>query len=262
MKAISSLDNQIIKDAVWLKKASERKERGLILIDGAREIAAALEADWIIKTLFYCPELARAVNNFFGLTEDKIIEVSKKILEKISYKENPDGFLAVALAKDKELEKVKLSQKPLIVVLEAVEKPGNLGAIIRTAYAAGVDAIIINDSQTDIYNPNVIRASEGYIFKENLVMASREETIEWLKKNKIKTFAAATDGNEEYTKADLNGPMAIILGSEAEGLGQKWLKAADTRIKIPMRAGMDSLNVSVAAAVILFEAKRQRSLER
>jgi TrmH family RNA methyltransferase len=222
----------------------------------------AIEADWEIKTLFYCPELAGAINNFFGLTEDKIIEVPKKILGKISYKEKPDGFLAVALAKDKELEKVKLSQNPLVIILEAVEKPGNLGAIIRTAYAAGVDAIIINDSQTDIYNPNVIRASEGYVFKQNLVKASREETIGWLKKNKIKTFAAATDGSEEYTKTDLTGSTAVVLGSEADGLSQKWLGAADVRIKIPMRAGMDSLNVSVAAAVILFEAKRQRSLER
>ena len=148
----------------------------------------------------------------------------------------------------------------MIIVLENIEKPGNLGAIIRTAYAAGATAIIINDNQTDIYNPNVIRASEGYVFKEKIVSASVKETIKWLKENKIKSYGAATSGKLVYTKVDLREPLAIILGSEADGLSREWLKAANELVKIPMQKGMDSLNVSVSAAILVFEALRQRGL--
>jgi TrmH family RNA methyltransferase len=156
------------------------------------------------------------------------------------------------------LDKIKLSNNPLLVILEAVEKPGNLGAIIRTSYAAGVDAIIINDNQTDIYNPNVIRASEGFIFNKPIVIASVEETADWLRNNKILSYAAATTGKNNYTKEKLSEPAAIILGSEAYGLSDKWLKRADKLIKIPMEKGIDSLNVSVSGAIIIYEALRQR----
>ncbi|MFA5109259.1 MAG: RNA methyltransferase [Patescibacteria group bacterium] len=262
MNTIVSLNNQIIKDLVRLKKAGERKDRGLIIIDGAREIKTAVEAGVEIVALFYCPELVKnpsaPAGNFFNLSEEKIIKVSEAVFDKICYKENPDGFLATAQPQQTFLADIKLKNNPLIVILEAVEKPGNLGAILRTAYAADATAVIINDSQTDIYNPNVIRASEGCVFAKTIVKAETTETISWLKENKIKSFGAATGGLKSYTKADLRGAAAIVFGSESEGLSEQWLRAAEELIKIPMKKGIDSLNVSVSAAVILYEALRQR----
>lgn len=263
MKIITSTNNQIIKEIDLMKKASARKKSGLIFIDGAREIEMAVAAKIEISTLFYCPALITGeiagANSFFGIDNEKIIEVSEAVLNKISYKENPDGFLAIAKPRLINLKELKLEHTPLLVILEAVEKPGNLGAIIRTAYAAGADAIIINDSQTDIYNPNVIRASEGFIFKKPIVMASVSETQAWLKVNKILSYAAATSGKNNYTKEKMDIPLALVLGSEADGLSDKWLKQADKLVKIPMVKGIDSLNVSVSAAILLYEAIRQRA---
>ncbi|MFA5024401.1 MAG: RNA methyltransferase [Patescibacteria group bacterium] len=259
MITISSLSNSKIKDLIRLKKAGERRVRGLILIDGAREIEMAKKAGLEIVELFYCPSLIKkAAGRFFELKSEQIIEVTEPVFSKICYKEKPDGFLAVAKPSMSNLDTLKLSKNPLVVVLEAVEKPGNLGAIIRTAVAVGADALIINDNQTDIYNPNVIRASEGLVFVKPVVIASVEETVEWLKKQKIKSLAAATIGSKNYTEVNFKKAAAIILGSEANGLSQKWLKAANELIKIPMQEGIDSLNVSVSAAVIAYEVLRQR----
>lgn len=260
---ITSLVNKTIKDAAALKKPGRRKKDGLILIDGFREIEMALHAQVEITSLFYCLELTDEKSDILNLVDsEKRIEVSAAVFKKICYKENPDGFLAVARPKNKGLEDLKLSAEALVVVLENVEKPGNLGGIIRTAYAAGVEAIILNSEQTDIYNPNVIRASEGHVFKEDVVSAPVIETIAWLKKNKIKSFGAATIGAKVYTEVDLRGRVAIVLGSEAEGLGKKWLEEADKLIKIPMKEEIDSLNVSVAAGLIIYEALRQRTVKQ
>lgn len=259
MNLINSLNNQKIKDLVKLQKASERKAQQLIIIDGAREIGLAKKSGVELVELFYCPALVKKeVKDFFGLDHEKITEITEAVFKKICYKENPDGYFALVKMKLIGLDKIKLSSNPLLVILEAVEKPGNLGAIIRTAYAAGVDAIIINDSQTDIYNPNVIRASEGFIFNKPIITASVEETADWLRSNKILSYAAATTGKNNYTKEKLSKPAAIILGSEAYGLSDKWLKRADKLIKIPMEKGIDSLNVSVSGAIIIYEALRQR----
>lgn len=256
---ITSLANKTIKDAAALKKSGERKESGLILIDGLREIEMALRAQVEIISLFYCPEVMSAkIEILDKISPNKRVEVSETVLKKICYKENPDGFLAIAQPKDKALADLNIKDEALIVILENVEKPGNLGGIIRTAYAAGASAVIVNNSQTDIYNPNVIRASEGHVFTENIISASVEETIKWLKHNKIKSFGAATIGAKIYTDVDLRGRVAIVLGSEADGLSKQWLEEAGQLIKIPMRAGIDSLNVSVSAAVIIYEALRQR----
>ncbi len=258
---ITSLANKTIKDVTALKKSGERKESGLILIDGLREIEMALRAQIEIVSLFHCPGTSPDKMDVLGkISQDKKIEVSETVLKKICYKENPDGFLAIARPKDKTLADLDVNNGAMIVILENVEKPGNLGGIIRTAYAAGADAVIINNNQTDIYNPNVIRASEGHVFTENIVSAPVAETIKWLKHNKIKSFGAATIGAKIYTDADLSGRIAIVLGSEAEGLSKQWLEEADQLIKIPMRAGIDSLNVSVSAAVIIYEALRQRKV--
>ena len=261
MLTISSLNNPAVKEVICLKKSGERKKTGLFLIDGRREISAALKAGWEIKSLFYSPVLAEGKTppaQKLALNGNKIIEVTEAIFKKMCYKENPDGFLAIAKSRKIGFSDVKIGPKALIVVLEKVEKPGNLGAILRTAYAVGATAIIINDGQTDIYNPNVIRASEGQVFTQPVIAANISETVNWLKFNKIKSFAAATGGSKKYTQVNFSDSVAIVLGSESLGLSQDWLAAADNKIKIPMREGIDSLNVSVAAAVILFEVLRQR----
>ncbi len=259
---ITSLANNIVKEAIDLKKSGVRKKNGLILIDGLREIEMALRGQVEIVSLFYCSRCNEDRAGILNKIEaDKRVEISESVLKKISYKENPDGFVAVAKPKHKSLADIKLSANPLIIILENVEKPGNLGGIIRTAYATGVEAVIINDGQTDMYNPNVIRASEGHVFTENIISASVDETLKWVKAHKIKTFGAATIGAKNYTDMDYSAPTAIVLGSEAQGLGKKWLDKADQLIKIPMKEGIDSLNVSVSAAVIVYEAVRQRKLK-
>ncbi len=259
MNLINSVSNQKIKDLVKLQKAGERRAQGVFIIDGAREIDLARKAGVEILELFYSPELVKKeVKDFFGLETSKITELSKIVFQKVCYKENPDGYLALGSYKKISLEQIKLSQKPLVMVLESVEKPGNLGAIVRTACAVGTDVIILNESQTDIYNPNVIRASEGLIFNQPIVIASVSETVSWLAKNKILSYAAATTGKNNYTKEKFNLPVALVLGSEAKRLSEKWLKEANQLIKIPMKKGIDSLNVSVAAAILLYEALRQR----
>jgi len=259
MNIINSANNQKIKDMVKLQKAGERRACGLFIIDGAREIDMARKSGTEILELFYSPELIKKESpDLFGLERDKIIEVPEMVFRKICYKESPDGYLAVAKVGTMKLKQIKLSKNPLVIVLEAVEKPGNLGAILRTAYAAGAEAIIINSSQTDIYNPNVIRASEGFIFSKPVVIASVEETIVWLAENNILSYAAATTGKNDYTKEKMDMPLAIVLGSEADGLSEKWLKKANKLIKIPMKKGIDSLNVSVSAAILIYEALRQR----
>ncbi len=259
MNIINSVNNQKIKDIVKLKKAGERKLKQIAIIDGAREIELAKKSGNEIIELFYCPELIKKeVKDFFGLSSEKITETSSPVFQKICYKESPDGYFALIKIKNKKLEQLKLSKKPLLVVLESVEKPGNLGAILRSSYAVGADAIIINDNQTDIYNPNVIRASEGFVFVLPVVITTIEETTKWLKDKKITSLAAATTGKNIYSKEKMSGPLAIVLGSEAYGLSDKWLKRADKLIKIPMAKGIDSLNVSVSAAILMYEALRQR----
>lgn len=263
MIKISSLSNNKIKEIEQLKKSGARKERGLIIVDGFREILLAYQAGWEIIELFYCSELIKRGDiNLFNLDDKKIIKVSSTVFNKICYKESPDGFLAVIKGRKFSLADIKLGRQPLIIILENVEKPGNIGAVLRTAYAAGVDALIINDNQTDIYNPNVIRASEGFIFLKTVISASFDETILWLKNTKIKTVAAATGATKNYTKANLRDGVAIVLGSEGSGLSEKWLKSANELIKIKMEKGIDSLNVSVSAAVIVYEALRQREEKR
>lgn len=256
---IDSLQNEKIKNIVKLRESGqEREKQGLFIIEGWREINLALKHGEEIENLIYSPEY---IKQELAIDEEKIIEVAKKVFAKISYRENPDGFLAIAKIKKQSLEDVKLSPNPLVIILEAVEKPGNLGAILRTADAAQVDAIIINNPQTDIYNPNVIRASQGTVFTVPTVLSSLEETMEFCKKNKIKILAATPDTEKEYTEIDYNQGCAIVMGTEDKGLSGEWLKAADERIKIKMRGKIDSLNVSVSAAVILFEALRQRQCE-
>lgn len=254
---IESLTNPKIKDIIKLRDSSrERKKQGLFIIEGRREISLAQKSGIEIETLVYCSDY---IKHELAIDEEKIIEVTKKVFNKISFRENPDGFLAVAKIKNKNLADIKLKANPLIIILEAVEKPGNLGAILRTADAAGINAVIINDQKTDIYNPNVIRASQGMVFTVSTVLSSAKETVEFCRKNEIKILATTPEAEKEYTEADFSGGTAIVLGAEDKGLSKDWLAAAGKKIKIKMRGKIDSLNVSVSAGIILFEALRQRN---
>lgn len=257
MDRIDSLQNEKIKNIVKLRQAGrERKKQGLFLIEGWREINLALKGGVEIENLYYSPDY---IKQELEIDEEKVIEVSKKVFDKITYRENPDGFLALAKFKQKKLSEIKLSAMPLIIILETVEKPGNLGAILRTADAAGADVVIINDSNIDIYNPNVIRASQGTFFTVPTVLSTIEETVEFCRSQRIRMYATAPEAKEEYVKISYNQGCAIIMGAEDKGLSAKWLESADEKIKIKMNGKIDSLNVSVSTAIILFEALRQRT---
>lgn len=257
-EVITSAQNPKIKEIIRLRKPRERRKENLIIIEGRQEIELARQAGLEIVELFYCQDFAGS-KKIAGLSEEIITPVVPAVFEKISYRENPDGFLVLARLKYLELGKIKLSQKPLIIILESLEKPGNLGAILRSADAAGVDAVIVADPKTDIYNPNVIRASLGTVFTNQVAAASTEEARNWLAKNKIKSLAATPEAKKIYTEADYKGAVAIIMGEEHQGLSKDWLEKVDEKIKIPMRGKIDSLNVSASTAIILFEAVRQRT---
>lgn len=256
---ITSLQNTLVKSIVKLRKARFRKQQELVIVDGLREIKVALNYKFEFVELLYCPELSQEK---WPEAPIELTPVSLEVFRKIAYADNPNAWLALVRPKYRNLEDLKLKTNPLVLVLEAVEKPGNLGAMLRTAYAAKVDAVILNSLQTDLYNPNVIKASSGHVFSDQVVLADPQSTLEWLKKNKIKILATNITAAQEYTKIDWKKASAIIMGTEATGLSDFWINQADKNIVIPMQAGIDSLNVSVSAGVIVFEAKRQRDLDK
>lgn len=257
---IQSEKNDKIKNLIKLRKAGPRKKTESIIIEGSRELELAQKAGYLIKELFYNPNLFKNQALLDKAYKDgaKIHIVDHKIMGKISYKEKPEGILGLASPRHNTLKDLKLSKNPLLFVLESVEKPGNLGAILRTAHALKIEAVIINDPQTDIYNPNVLRASMGHIFTIPTIVAGSEETIKWLKENKIKALGATTKSKKYCFQSNLKKSVALIFGTESLGLSQKWLKSLDEEIKIPMQKGIDSLNVSNSAAIMAYEAQRQR----
>lgn len=261
MEQISSLQNNRIKNIVKLSKAKERKTQNLFILEGARELSLALSAGYAVDSVFICPELFAKTDYpkvLAGIADNIKYEVSLQVFEKIAYREGSDGLITLAKPKPHTLSDLNLNNNPFIIILEAVEKPGNLGAILRSADAAKVDAVIICDPLTDIYNPNAIRSSVGCIFTVPTAVCSSDEALEWLKANNIKSFAAELQASNWYHEENYTQPSAIVMGTEADGLTSFWLNNADQRIKIPMRGQIDSLNVSVSAAVITFEAMRQR----
>lgn len=253
---ITSKSNPKIKNVVKLQKSSERREQNRIIIEGRREIERATACGFIVDTLFVCEELLKGSVN---IPANNIEEVSLDVFEKIAYREGSDGLLAVAIPKYSDLKDFKPGKNPLIVILETVEKPGNLGAVMRTADAAGVDAVIIADQRTDLYNPNAIRASVGTIFSVPLFASSSEECIDWLKKHNIKIYCTYLKASINYLEADFRGGCAIVMGTESTGLSDTWVEAADQNLIIPMKGIADSLNVSVTTAIMVFEASRQRN---
>lgn len=271
MLKITSLKNPKIKAALALYKKSERDQTDLFLIEGYRELSRAVKGGVAIKMFFFCPEL------FLGANENSLIEqikekkaevyeCTKDVFQKLSYRDRPDGLIAVASQRklslkdlEKQLSQKAVSKAPFLVVAESIEKPGNLGTILRSADGAGADALILSDERTDLFNPNVVRASVGTLFTQPVISASSEETIAFFKKMNIQIVATSPDSKLLYTEADLQKPLAVIVGSEQLGLSKIWLQKADIIVKIPMKGVADSLNVASATTLMLYEVLRQRS---
>lgn len=258
MKKIESVQNIKIKQIQRLKKNHERKKTGLFIIEGKEELRKALLSKINLEYIFLSLDILKEIPDFLKEKQDQIFLVSEEIFKKISYRENSEGVLAVAKRQELKLKDIELKENALILILESLEKPGNLGAILRTADAGGIDALIICDSHTDIYNPNVIRASIGAVFNLPLVLSKKEEVFLWLKKNKIKSFATSPRAKINYTQENFKDSLALIIGTEHEGLSEDCLRRADKQIKIPMFGKSDSLNASVSTAIIVYEIIRQR----
>jgi len=258
MEKITSFQNVLVKKVQALRESRERREAGLTIIDGAREIKRAYEAGITLDKVFYVEGQQGILLKQLSSKKIELIEVSDKVMEKLAYGERHEGIIALAKTPQLTLKDLKLSAQPLVVVLESLEKPGNLGAILRTCDGVGVEAVLVCDPKTDIYNPNVIRSSTGVIFSLPVVAAGPEEVFSFLRSKKIKICASAPAAQKLYTQADFKGAWGLILGSEDQGLSDFWLLAADMTVKIPMKGNADSLNVSISAAIILYEALRQR----
>ena len=261
---ITSLQNPRVKQLVKLRDRRPRDEAGLFLVEGYREIRRALEKNVTLHELYFSPEW------FLGENEPALIaqaeaagaqlfELSKEAFAKVAYRERPDGLLATAPQWKRTLGELKLSVPPFVLVVEAIEKPGNLGTILRSADAAGVDAVIVCDPVTDIFNPNVVRSSTGVLFSVPVVIAGNEEVRTWLRASRIRAIATTPSAEALYTATDLRGPLAIVMGSEQYGLSEFWLKESDAQVRIPMAGQADSLNVAMATIITLFEAVRQRT---
>ncbi|MFA9189072.1 RNA methyltransferase [Flavobacterium sp. FBOR7N2.3] len=259
MKQITSIQNPFIKSLVLLQeKAKNRKQTGTFLIEGVREISLAVKGKYEIETILFYPEICNEIEAKKLAPNAELIEINKDVFQKLSYRETTEGVLAVAKSKSLQLSDLKLSATPLILVAEAPEKPGNIGALLRTADAANLDAVIIANPKSDLYNPNIVRSSVGCLFTNQIATATTAEIISFLKEKNINFYCATLQNSTSYHTQDFTQPTALIVGTEATGLTQEWRDAATQNIIIPMQGEIDSMNVSVAAAILIFEAKRQR----
>jgi RNA methyltransferase, TrmH family len=261
--AISSTANPRIKVATRLRERSARDASGLTLVDGAREISRALASGIEVVELFACfeqagSEDARSALALAAAAGIAPVTVSSGVLARLAYGHRSDGVVAIARVPPTDLERLSLPADPFVVVVESIEKPGNLGAILRSADGAGVDALIAADPLADVFSPNAIRASLGTIFAVPIALATTTATLAWLRSRDIAPIVARVDGAVSYQEADLTGPIAIVLGNEARGLADPWSEPAITAVRLPMLGLADSLNVSAAAAILLYEARRQR----
>ena len=263
---ITSFSNPKVKNLLLLQeKSSARREQGLFVVEGRRELEHCIEAGYKVRTVFHCPDIAPLSHSGLdcfshsGLDpESLLIEITPQLYKKVAYREGTEGIIAEVEAKHLLLNDLNLPENPLIVVLESVEKPGNLGAVLRSADAAGASAVIVCDPLTDLYNPNLIRASIGAVFTVPVVAVSSEEAIAFLKERGIAILTAQLQDSSLYYDTDMRRGVAIVMGTESTGLTNAWRQAADAHIRIPMLGRLDSLNVSVSAAILLFEAVRQR----
>jgi RNA methyltransferase, TrmH family len=259
LKQITSIQNPLIKSLLQLhQKAKARKQSGTFLIEGKREIELALKGNYEIQTLLYVPELIEESLNLNHFPTDNLLEITKEVYQKLAYRDSTEGIIAVAKTKSLQLSDLQLSQNPLILVVEAIEKPGNLGAMLRTADAAKIDAVIIANPKTDLYNPNIVRSSVGCLFTNQIASATSAQVVAFLKSKNINIFSATLQNSTSYHTQNYKTPTALVVGTEATGLSQIWRNNALQNIIIPMQGQIDSMNVSVAAAILLFEAKRQR----
>ncbi len=259
MKQITSSQNPLIKSLVLLQeKAKARKQSGTFLIEGMREIELALKGNYNIETILICTDVLDSSFNISIFQSFNQIEISKEVYQKLAYRDTTEGIIAVAKAKSLSLSDLKLPENPLILVMEAIEKPGNIGAMLRTCDAAHVDAVIIANPKTDLYNPNIVRSSVGCLFTNQIAADSTEEVIKFLNKKNITIFAATLQNSQFYHQQNYTTPTALVVGTEATGLSSAWREKNIQNIIIPMQGEIDSMNVSVASAILLFEAKRQR----
>jgi TrmH family RNA methyltransferase len=266
---LSSLHNLKVKQLMHLRERHERNRTGLFILEGYRELLRATDAGFPIHQLFICPDL------FLGVNEPHLIQrliekgtelftCTEKVFHKVSYRDRPDGLMAIAPQQKLSLSSLEIAfgrpQAPLFVVAEAIEKPGNLGTILRSSDAVGVDGVIVCDRCTDIYNPNVVRASVGTLFTVPIVEADGEETLNWLKGHGVLILAATPQAEKEFTQVNLTQSIAIAVGTEQLGLSDRWMQQADLQVRIPMRGVADSLNVAMATTLLLYETSRQRHL--
>jgi RNA methyltransferase, TrmH family len=257
--SITSLKNPRLKLLSSLEKAKDRKETGLFIIEGIREISLAQQSGFEIEAFYVCPEIFKQDPAYPIRIEAKdILHLPAAIFSKVAYRENTGGIIAVAKIKSTSLDLLPSKKNGLYLILEKVEKPGNIGAMLRTADAAALDGVIICDPATDFFNPNVIRSGVGCLFTVPVASGTNEEVLAWCKKGGVKTFATALTATKNYADANFTGTSAIVMGSESFGLSGFWLKNADEQLIIPMRGKIDSMNVSNAAAIVIFEADRQR----
>lgn len=258
MKKITSIQNPYIKQVLKLQeKSRERKKTERFVVEGQREISLILKGDYEIDTVLFIPEIIDATTLFNSSVN--FIEITSEVYKKIAYRDSTEGIMAIVKTKSFSLSKIKFtSTTPLILVLESIEKPGNIGAILRTADAANVDAVFIADAKTDMYNPNIIRSSVGCVFTNQIALGTSEEIIAFLQEKNIAIYSATLQNSNQYHKEDYTQSSAIVVGTEATGLSKIWRDNATQNINIPMQGEIDSMNVSVACAIVTFEAKRQR----
>jgi TrmH family RNA methyltransferase len=260
---ITSTQNPRIKDVVKLRRRGHRDTHSQIIIEGYREVLRSLENSWPVSALFFCRD------HFLGENEDRLLErcdaagvelleCSAPVFEKIAYRDRPEGLLALGAPVTGSLESLTLPEHPFVVIAEAIEKPGNLGSLLRSADAAGVHAVIVCDPRTDINNPNVVRSSVGTLFTVPVVQADAAETLVWCRARGLSVLAATPEAEVEYTGADMTRGVAIVVGTEKFGLSELWMKGADVKVRIPMLGKIDSLNVACAATILLYEVVRQR----
>ncbi|HRG18611.1 MAG TPA: RNA methyltransferase [Flavobacterium lutivivi] len=260
MKQIASVQNPFIKSLVQLQEKSKaRKQSNSFLIEGIREIELAIKGNYEIETILICFEVIEKSFNSSTFQSFNSIEISKEVYQKLAYRDTTEGILAVAKMKSHELKNLKLRKNPLILVMESIEKPGNIGAMLRTCDAAKVDAVIIANPKTDLYNPNMVRSSVGCLFTNQIAIGTTEEVIEYLQKEKINFYSATLQNSTSYHTQNYTKPTALVVGTEATGLTEPWREKSTQNIIIPMQGEIDSMNVSVAAAILIFEAKRQRN---
>ena len=241
------------------QKSTARRKTGLFVVEGCRELLHCLESGYLVDTVFCCPSVLSAYGQLPELPSGvRYVEVSPEVYQKMAYRGGTEGIVAEVRCRSLSLADLRLGSSPLLVVVESVEKPGNLGAILRTADAAGADAVVVCDPLTDLYNPNLIRSSVGAVFSVPCVPCSSEECIAYLRQHHITILTAQLQDSRLYYDVDMRRPVAIVMGTESTGLSQQWRQAADAHIQIPMLGRIDSLNVSVSAAILLFEAVRQR----